>query len=93
MEFKHVPVMLNECLDGLKVKANGVYFDGTLGGGGHSEEILKKCAPNGLLIATDRDDDAISSTSKRLSKYGERVKIVKSNFKEFLSVVSNLEIF
>ena len=93
MEFKHVPVMLNECLDGLKVKANGVYFDGTLGGGGHSEEILKKCAPNGLLIATDRDDDAISSTSKRLSKYGERVKIVKSNFKDFLSVVSDLGIY
>ena len=93
MEFKHVPVMLNECIDGLNLKNGGIYFDGTLGGGGHSEEILIKSSPNGKLIATDRDDDAISSTSKRLEKYGERVKIVKSNFKNFLDVTSSLNVF
>ena len=54
MEFKHLPVMLNECLDGLNIKPNGIYVDGTLGGAGHSSEILKRI-PKGKLIAIDKD--------------------------------------
>ena len=92
MEFKHIPVMLSECINGLNIKSDGVYFDGTLGGGGHSEEILKNLVDGGLLVATDRDDDAIAHTSQRLLKYGDKLKIVKSNFKEFETVLNELNI-
>lgn len=92
MEFKHIPVMLSECINGLNIKSDGVYFDGTLGGGGHSEEILKNLDDGGLLVATDRDDDAIAHTSQRLLKYGDKLKIVKSNFKEFETVLNELNI-
>ncbi len=92
MEFIHYPVMLNECLDGLNLKKGGTYFDGTLGGGGHSEEILKKIGSSGFLFATDRDIDAINSTSKKLEKYGSAFKAVKSNFKNFTAVADSLNI-
>ena len=92
MEFKHIPVMLNECIDGLNIKSDGIYFDGTLGGGGHSEEILKNLGDNGFLVSTDRDSDAINFTSARLSKYGDKFKAVKSNFKEFDAVLDELNI-
>ena len=92
MEFKHIPVMLSECINGLNIKSNGIYFDGTLGGGGHSEEILKNLDDEGLLVATDRDADAILHTSKRLSQYGNKLKIVKSNFKEFETVLDDLNV-
>jgi 16S rRNA (cytosine1402-N4)-methyltransferase len=82
--------MLNECLDGLNLKEGGVYFDGTLGGGGHSEEILKRIG-NGFLFATDLDDDALASTTKRLEKY-KNFKAVKSNFKNFLEVCEDLNV-
>ena len=82
-ELKHYSVMLNECLEGLKVKNGGVYFDGTLGGGGHSFEILKKSAPLGRLIATDLDDYAIFRSSERLKEFDGRFTIIKDNFKNF----------
>lgn len=81
--FVHIPVMLNECIDGLNVKDGGVYFDGTLGGGGHSFEILKKSAPNGKLVATDLDSYAIKKASKRLEEFSGRFTIIKDNFKNF----------
>ena len=59
MEFKHKPVMLKECIDGLNIKPNGIYVDGTLGGAGHSTEIAKRLSENGLLIGIDRDEDAL----------------------------------
>ena len=65
-ELKHVSVMLSECIEGLKLKDGGIYFDGTLGGGGHSYEILNRTGPNGRLIATDVDDEAIAAASARL---------------------------
>lgn len=92
MEFKHVPVMLEECMQALNLKDNGVYFDGTLGGGGHSGEILKRTYPNGALIATDRDEDAIREASKRLAGYGSRFTAVKDNFKNFNVVLESLNI-
>lgn len=87
-EFAHVPVMLDECIAGLKVKDGGVYFDGTVGGGGHSYEILKNSAPNGRLIATDLDDDAIEAAEKRLKEFNGRFTIYKSDYKNFEEVLS-----
>lgn len=78
--------MLNECIEGLKVKDGGTYFDGTVGGGGHSYEILKRSAPNGRLIATDLDDDAIKAADKRLSEFKGRYQIFKSDYKNYEQV-------
>lgn len=79
--------MLEECIEGLNLKDNGIYFDGTIGGGGHSYEILKRTAPNGRLIATDLDDDAINAANERLKEFDKRFKIYKSNYKDFEEVL------
>lgn len=79
--------MLEECIKGLNVKNGGIYFDGTVGGGGHSYEILKRSAPNGRLIATDLDDDAISAATERLKEFEGRFEIYKSDYKEYESVL------
>ena len=86
LEFSHKPVMLEECMEGLSLKDGGIYFDGTVGGGGHSYEILKRTAPSGRLIATDLDDEAIAAATKRLEEFGNRFAIYKSNYKEFANV-------
>ena len=86
LEFSHKPVMLEECLDGLQLKDGGVYFDGTIGGAGHSYEILKRTAPTGRLIATDLDDEAIAAASARLKEFEGRFTIYKSNYKNFETV-------
>ena len=83
LEFSHKPVMPNECMEGLALKNGGVWFDGTVGGGGHSYEILKRTAPNGRLIATDLDDEAIAAASARLKEFDGRFEIYKSNYKDF----------
>ena len=87
MEFRHVPVMLEECMDGLALKTDGVYFDGTLGGAGHSSEILKRTSPGGKLIATDLDVDAIANAKERLAAYNGRFQLFHSNFKNFSEVM------
>ena len=87
-DFAHIPVMLDECIEGLNVKDGGIYFDGTIGGGGHSYEILKRSAPNGRLIATDLDDDAIGSATKRLSEFNGRFEIYKSDYKDYENVLT-----
>ena len=69
MEFKHEPVLLKECIQALEIKPDGIYVDGTLGGGGHSEEILKHLSPKGKLIGIDRDEEALKAASKRLEQY------------------------
>ncbi len=84
-EFKHYPVMLSECIEGLNVKNGGVYFDGTLGGGGHSYEILKNSAPDGKLYATDLDLYAIGRAKERLKEFDGRFTIINDNFKNFLN--------
>lgn len=86
-KFEHIPVMLNECIEGLAVKDGGVYFDGTVGGGNHSYAILKACSPTGRLIATDLDDDAISAATEKLKEFNGRFKIYKSNYKDFENVL------
>ncbi len=86
LEFAHKPVMLEECMEGLSLKDGGVWFDGTVGGGGHSYEILKRTAPSGRLIATDLDDEAIVSATERLKPFDGRFSIYKSNYKDYASV-------
>ena len=69
MEFSHVPVLLEECIDGLNINPDGIYVDGTLGGAGHSSEICKRLSPNGMLIGIDRDEEALIVSSKRLEGF------------------------
>lgn len=90
-EFNHIPVMLNECLDGLNIKSNGIYVDGTLGGGGHSLEILKKLK-SGKLIAIDKDVDAINHCKEKFKEYSDKVIFVNSDFKNYKNILSNLNI-
>ncbi len=80
--FSHVSVLLNECIDGLKIQENGIYVDGTLGGGGHSSEIIKRLSPEGRLIGIDQDSDAVEAASKRLADYSDRLTVIRSNFAE-----------
>ncbi|MDE6585578.1 MAG: 16S rRNA (cytosine(1402)-N(4))-methyltransferase RsmH [Clostridia bacterium] len=86
MIFSHIPVMLEECMGGLKLKSDGIYFDGTVGGAGHSYEILKRTSPGGRLIATDLDDDAIKAANDRLREFKGRFEIYKSDYKDFEEV-------
>ncbi len=83
MEFVHIPVLLEECLNGLALKPNGVYFDGTLGGAGHSYHILNKTSPNGRLVATDLDTEAIAAATLRLNPFEGRFQIFHTNFKNY----------
>ena len=79
--------MPEECMDGLNLKSGGIYFDGTVGGAGHSYEILKRTSPDGRLIATDLDDDAIAAATKRLGEFEGRFNIYKSDYKNFADVL------
>ena len=88
LEFSHKPVMPEECMEGLALRDGGVWFDGTVGGGGHSYEILKRTSPSGRLIATDLDDEAIAAATERLKEFEGRFEIYKSNYKDFETVFS-----
>ena len=91
MEFKHVSVLLNECLDGLNIKENGIYVDCTLGGAGHSSQILKRLSKDGLLIGIDQDKDALKAAKERLKDF-ENVKFVHNNFYNIDSILEELDI-
>ncbi len=91
MEFKHKSVMLDECLDNLDIKPNGIYVDGTLGGAGHSSEILKRLI-TGKLIGIDKDGDAIAVSSKRLSEISSNFQVVRDDFKNFTNILDRLSI-
>ena len=95
IEFKHYSVMLAETVDGLDIKPDGIYVDCTLGGGGHSEEILKRLSDmggKGKLVSIDRDPEAIAAAGERLKKYGDRSIICKGNFCEAPSILDSLGI-
>lgn len=87
--FSHIPVLLEECMQGLCLHGGGIYFDGTVGGGGHSYEILKRTSPDGKLIATDLDDCAIAAATERLAQFDGRFRIYKSNYKNFAAVLDD----
>ncbi|MCR4943823.1 MAG: 16S rRNA (cytosine(1402)-N(4))-methyltransferase RsmH [Clostridium sp.] len=91
MEFKHVSVLLNECLDNLDIKEDGIYVDCTLGGAGHSSHILKRLSEKGMLIGIDQDTDALKAAKERLKDY-KNVKFVHSNFYNIDSILEELQI-
>ena len=92
MEFKHTSVLLDECIDNLNIKPDGIYVDGTAGGAGHSSHIADRLSENGRLIAIDQDKDAIATGTKRLAVYGDRVTIVRSNYSCMKDIVKSLNI-
>ncbi|HEY9574199.1 MAG TPA: 16S rRNA (cytosine(1402)-N(4))-methyltransferase RsmH, partial [Lachnospiraceae bacterium] len=92
MEFKHTSVMLMETVDNLKVKPEGVYVDGTLGGGGHAFEVCKRLCATGRFIGIDQDEAAIAAAGERLSPFGDRVTIVRSNYCNMVAEVKKLGI-
>ena len=92
MEFKHRPVLLREVIEGLNIVPDGIYVDGTVGGGGHSSEICDRLSENGRLIGIDRDIDAIDAASARLADAGCRVDLVHSDFEDIKKVLGELGI-
>lgn len=92
MEFSHVSVLLEETIDSLNIKPDGIYVDGTLGGGGHSLEICKRLGDGGRLIGIDQDMDAIRAATDRLKNYSDKVTIVHSNYQNIDSVLRDLSI-
>ena len=92
MEFKHVSVLLQETVDGLNVKPDGIYVDGTLGGGGHSYEVCTRLGAKGSIIGIDQDEAAIEAASIRLKDFGEKVTIVRSNYCDMKSRLHELGI-
>ena len=91
MEFKHIPVMLNECIEGLNIKPEGIYLDGTLGGAGHSSEIVKRLT-TGKLIAIDKDEQALSAAKERLKEYSDKVIYIHDDFKNAIENLDKLGI-
>ena len=92
MEFQHKSILLNECMEGLSIKEDGIYVDGTLGGGGHSFHILERLGERGRLIGIDQDEDAIKAATKRLEAFANKVMIVRDNYEHFQTILSTLSI-
>lgn len=92
MEFKHKSVLLNETIDGLNIKPDGIYVDGTLGGGGHAYEVCRRLGEKGSIIGIDQDAAAIEAASARLKDFGEKVTIVRSNYCDMKSKLHELGI-
>ena len=92
MEFSHKSVLLNETIDALQIKPDGIYVDGTLGGGGHSYEICKRLSDKGRLIGIDQDAAAIEAASQRLGEFKDRVTIIRSNYCEMRAQLNSIGI-
>ena len=91
IEFSHKPVLLNECIEGLNIKPEGIYVDGTLGGAGHSSKIIEKLSSKGLLIGIDRDEEALKAAEKKLNQY-KNVKYIHGNHDNIKEILENLKI-
>lgn len=91
MEFKHKSVMLEQCIEGLNIKLHGVYVDGTLGGAGHSKELLKRLSEEGLLIGIDRDEDALLAAKENLKEF-KNVKFIKDNHDNIKQILEDNDI-
>ena len=92
MEFVHKSIMLQETIEALHIRPNGIYVDGTLGGAGHSSEIVRRLGEDGRLIGIDQDGDAIAAASQRLADYKDKVTIVRSNYSDMKNVLMDLSI-
>ena len=92
MVFKHTSVLLEETVDGLNIKPDGIYVDGTLGGGGHAYEVCTRLGNKGRFIGIDQDEAAIEAAGIRLRDFGERVTIVRSNYCDMKSQLQKLGI-
>ena len=92
MTFKHTSVLLEETIEGLEIKPDGIYVDGTLGGGGHSSHIAAKLTAGGRLIGIDQDEAAIKAAGERLAPFGDKVTIVRSNYRNTAEVLKGLGI-
>ena len=91
IEFNHIPVMLEECIENLKINPDGIYVDGTMGGAGHSYQIAKRLSKKGLLIGIDRDEEALKVAKERLKEF-DNVRFVHDNHDNIKEAVSNLNI-
>lgn len=91
MKFNHKPVLLEECITGLNIKKDGIYVDGTLGGAGHSKEIVKRLSKYGILIGIDRDEEALVAAKQNLREY-ENVKFVHGNHDDIDTILESLQI-
>ena len=91
MEFKHIPVLLQECIDGLNIKENGIYVDGTLGGAGHSSKIAERLSNKGTLIGIDRDTEALKSASEKLKVFNN-VRYIHGNHDDIKNILEDLEV-
>ena len=91
MEFKHKPVLLEECIEGLNIKEDGIYVDGTLGGAGHSRKIVEKLNQKGLLIGIDRDEEALEAAKKKLEEFNN-VKYVHGNHDDIKEILQTLDV-
>lgn len=92
MEFQHKSVLLQECIDALNIRPDGIYLDGTLGGAGHSSQIAHRLTEGGRLIGVDRDRTALAAAKERLAPYADRVTLVHSNFAEIDAILDSLGI-
>ena len=92
MDFKHVSVLLNETIDGLNINPDGIYVDGTLGGGGHSYEICKRLSGKGRLIGIDQDGEALEAARERLKEFEDKITLVRSNYCEIDTILKDLGI-
>ncbi len=90
MEFKHVPVLLNQCIEGLDIDPGGIYVDGTIGGGGHSWHICERLSEQGTLIGIDRDQDALRAAEERLKGFTCRKYFVQSDYADIKSVLAGV---
>lgn len=93
MEFKHTSVLLEECIENLNIKPDGVYVDGTLGGGGHAYEVAGRLTGSGRLIGIDQDEDALAAAEKRLEPYRERITLIRDNYANAAGALAGIGVY
>src|SRR5688572_25559358 len=90
MNFAHVSVLLHESMGLLKPRSGERYLDGTLGGGGHTEEILLRSSPDGRVLGLDWDEDSVRAAGRRLSRFGDRLTILQANFHQAKDILTDM---